>query len=176
MQAEFAEISKITRISAIKLRAFRFRRKTGEISVLNYCSNVSEISQARWWIETKFAARNFVAKFRAGWTNFRVLRTKFRFHETKFRSCGAKFRLSRIRSWLENTAVIIISCKTTCTCKRDHYFKKKHCNACYNCGDNLTHNGAFLLFLTLFETSRLRANTCISAISLKLCITCCYTS
>ena len=172
MQAKFAEISKIRRIPASFLFQTKNRRNFGATIVLmsvKFCKQGDESKR-------NFAARNFVAKFGAGWTKFRVLITKFRFHETKFRSCGAKFRLSRIRSWLENTAVIIISCKTTCTCKRDHYFKKKHCNACYNCGDNLIHNGAFLLFLTLFETSRLRANTCISAISLKLCITCCYTS
>ena len=67
--------------------------------------------------------RNFVAKFRAGWTKFRVIRTKFRFHQTKFRSGGAKFRMpernfvwiSRICSWPQNTVVIITSYKSTIT-------------------------------------------------------------
>ena len=117
MQTKFAEISEITRISAIKLRTFASDEKAAKFRCF-YCSNVGEISQARWLIETKFHGirRNFVAKFRARWTKFRVIRTKFRFDEakfrfgetkyrldeTKFRFHETKFRLSRICSWLQN--------------------------------------------------------------------------
>ena len=66
MQTKFAEISEITRISAIKLRTFASDEKAAKIRCF-YCSNVGEISQARWLIETKFRGMrwNFVAKFRA---------------------------------------------------------------------------------------------------------------
>ena len=82
-------------------------------------------------------------------TEFRVIRTKFHFHETKYRFDETKFRLSRIRSWLQNTTVIITSCKSTCTCKRDHNLTEKHRNDCYNCGENLRQNGAFWLVASL---------------------------
>ena len=152
MQTKFAEISEITRISAIKLRTFASDEKAAKFRCF-YCSNVGEISQARWLIETKFRSRrrNFVAKFRARWTKFRVIRTKFRFgetkyrlDETKFRFHETKFRLSRICSWYRIT-VIITSCKSTGTYKSDHYCKKKHRNDCYNCGEVLRQNGAFWL-------------------------------
>ena len=92
----------------------------------------ARFSQTMWWIEKKFRGmrRNFVGKFRAGRTKFRFAETKYRFDETKFLSGGAKFRLSRIGSWLQNAAVIITSCKRTCTCKHDHYLKKKHVYKC----------------------------------------------
>ena len=117
MQTKFAEISEITRISAIKLRTFASDEKAAKFRCF-YCSHVGKISQAGWLIETKFRGmrRNFVAKFRARWTKFRVIRTKFRFDEakfrfgetkyrldeTKFRFHETKFRLSRICSWLQN--------------------------------------------------------------------------
>ena len=108
MQMKFAEISETTQISAIKFRTFVSGENAAKFRFF-YCSNVGEISQAMWWVETKFRGmrRNFVAKFRAGRTKFRVIRTKFRvdevkfrfdetkyrFDETKFRSGGAKFCL-----------------------------------------------------------------------------------
>ena len=46
MQTKFAEISEITRISAIKLRTFASDEKAAKFLCF-YCSNVSEISQAR---------------------------------------------------------------------------------------------------------------------------------
>ena len=147
MQTKFAEISEITRISAIKFRTFVSDENAAKFRCF-YCSNVGEISQATWWIKTKFCGmrRNFVGKSRAGRTKFHVIRTKFHFHETKFCLGGTKSRLSRIGgSWLQNVAVIITSCKRTSTCKRDHYLKKKHRNDCYNCGENLRQNSAFWL-------------------------------
>ena len=108
MQMKFAEISETTQISAIKFRTFVSGENVAKFRFF-YCSNVGEISQAIWRVETKFRGirRNFVAKFRAGRTKFRVIRTKFRvdevkfrfdetkyrFDETKFRSGGAKFCL-----------------------------------------------------------------------------------
>ena len=121
MQTKFSEISEITRISAIKLRTFASDEKAAKFRCYPYCSNVGEISQARWLIETKFPCmrRNFVAKFRARWTKFRVIRTKFRFDEAKFRFGETKYRLdetkfrfhetkfclSRIGSWLPHVKV-----------------------------------------------------------------------
>ena len=74
LQTKFAEISEVTRISAIKLRTFASDEKVAKFRCF-YCSNVGEISQARSLIKTKF----------------RVIRTKFRFDEEKFRFV-AKFR------------------------------------------------------------------------------------
>jgi len=160
MQTKFAEISEITRISAIKLRTFASDEKAAKFRCF-YCSNVGEISQARWLIETKFRGMrpNFVAKFRARWTKFRVVRTKFRFDEARFRFDETKYRLDETKFCFHETkfrlsknfvadyriTVIITSCKSTGTCKRDHYCKKKHRNNCYNCGDVLRQNGAFWL-------------------------------
>ena len=110
MQTKFAEISEITRISAIKLRTFASDEKAAKFRCF-YCSNVGEISQPRWVIETKFRGmrRSFVAKFRVIRTKFRFDEAKFRFgetkyrlDETKFRFHETKFRLSRICSWLQN--------------------------------------------------------------------------
>ena len=46
MQAKFAEISEITRISAIKLRPFASDEKAAKFRCF-FCSTVGEISQAR---------------------------------------------------------------------------------------------------------------------------------
>ena len=87
MQTKFAEIGEITRISAINLRTFASNEKAAKFRCF-YCSNVGEISQARWLIETKFRAR---------WTKFRVIRTKFRFDEAKFRFGETKYRLDETK-------------------------------------------------------------------------------
>ena len=156
MQTKFAEISEITRISAIKLRTFASEEKAAKFRCF-YCSNVGEISQARWLIETKFRGMrwNFVAKFRARSTkrNFvsakrNIVWTRRNFAFTKrnfvFQEFVADYRIT----------VIITSCKSTGTCKRDHYCKKKHRNDCYNCGEVLRQNSAFWLvtFFTSFWT------------------------
>ena len=138
-----------------------------------------------WWIETKFRGmrRNFVGNFLPVGRNCISLernfpkRNEISFWWGEISSAGAKFRLSRIGSWLQNAAVIITSCKRTCTCKRrDHYLKKKHCNDCYNCGENLRHDGAFWLVPSLllsqhnFVVNVSLPNRCISTISLRLSI------
>ena len=46
-----------------------------------YCFNVGEISQARWWIETKFRG---MIKFHASWMKFSFIKMKFCFDEAKF--------------------------------------------------------------------------------------------
>lgn len=79
MKAKFAEISEFWRILTITLRSFVSDKKAGEISV--HCSNVGEISQARWWIKTKFRG---MMKFRASWMKFCIMKTKFCFDEAKF--------------------------------------------------------------------------------------------
>ena len=125
MQTKFAEISEITRISAIKLRTFASDEKAAKFRCF-YCPNVGKISQARWLIETKFRGmrRNFVAKFRARWTKFsqsfasNIVWTRRNFAFTKwsfvFQEFVADYRIT----------VIITSCKSTGTCKRDHYRKR----------------------------------------------------
>ena len=65
MQAKFAEI---TRISAIKLRTFASDGKAAKFRCF-YCSDVGEISQGRWLIETKF--RGMRQKFASALTKFR---------------------------------------------------------------------------------------------------------
>ena len=93
-----------------------------------YCSNVGEISQARWLTKRNsvLAKRNIV------WTRRKFAFTKRNF---VFQEFVADYRIT----------VIITSCKSTGTCKRDHYCKKKHRNDCYNCGEVLRQNGAFWL-------------------------------
>ena len=86
-------------------------------------------------LERSFAStkRNFVsAKRNIVWTrrNFAFTKRNFVFQEFV-----ADYRIT----------VIITSCKSTGTCKRDHYCKKKHRNDCYNCGEVLRQNGAFWL-------------------------------
>ena len=136
MQTKFATISEITRISAIKFRTFVSDENAAKFWCF-YCSNAGEISQAMWWIETKFRGMrgNFVRKFRASRTKFRLIRTMFDcFASTKRNFVSAKRIIvltkrnfiSWICSWLQDAAVIITSGKRTCTCKRDHYLKKKH--------------------------------------------------
>ena len=112
--------------------------------------------------------RSFVAKFSARWTKFRVIRTKFRFDEAKFRFGKTKYRLDetkfRFQTFHETKfrlpernfvfqvfvadyrIAVIITCKSTGTCKRDHYLKKKHRNDCYNCGEILNEDGATTWF------------------------------
>ena len=164
MQTKFAEISEITRISAIKLRTFASDEKAAIFRCF-YCSNVGEISQARWLIETKFrgmmrnfmpVGRNFVSlerSFASTKRNFvsakrNIVWTRRNFAFTKrnfvFQEFVADYRIT----------VIITSCKSTGTCKRDHYCKKKHRNDCYNCGAVLRQNSAFWLvtFFTSFWT------------------------
>ena len=192
MRTKFAEISEITRISAIKLRTFASHEKATKFRCF-YCSNVGEISQARWLIETKFrgmrrnfvpVGRNFVSlerSFASTKRNFvsakrNIVWTRQNFASTKrnfvFQEFVADYRIT----------VIITSCKSTGTCKRDHYCKKKHRNDCYNCGEVLRQNGAFWLlifFLLLsqhnFVLNVSLADTCISAICLRLSIACWYT-
>ena len=119
-------------------------------------------------LERSFAStkRNFVsAKHNVVWTrrNFAFTKRNFVFQEFV-----ADYRIT----------VIITSCKSTGTCKRDHYCKKKHRNDCYNCGEVLKKNGALILtrniFLLLSEHNFVSnvslANRCICAISLKLSI------
>ena len=131
MQTKFAEISEITRISEIKLRTFASDEKVAKFRCF-YCSNVGEISQARWLIERKFRGsfastkRNFVsAKRNIVWTRQNFASTKRNF---VFQEFVADYRIT----------VIITSCKGTGTCKGDHYWKKKHHNDCYNCGEVFT--------------------------------------
>ena len=134
MQTKFAEISEITRISAIKLRTFASDEKAAKFRCF-YCPNVGKISQARWLIGTKFRGmrRNFVsAKRNIVWTRQNFASTKRNF---VFQEFVADYRIT----------VIITSCKSTGTCKRNHYWKKKHHNDFYNCGEVLTQNGAFWL-------------------------------
>ena len=81
MQAKFAEISEITRISAIKMRTFvldKMRRNFGASIVL---------MSAKF---RKVMNRNEISRHE---TEFRVIRTKFHFHETKYRFDETKFRL-----------------------------------------------------------------------------------
>ena len=148
MQTKFAEISEITRISAIKLRTFASDEKAAKFRCF-YCPNVGKISQARWLIETKFRCviscpldeiscfastkRNFVsAKRNIVWTRQNFASTKRNF---VFQEFVADYRIT----------VIITSCKSTGTCKRNHYWKKKHHNDFYNCGEVLRQKGAFWL-------------------------------
>ena len=84
---------------------------------------------------------------------------------TRFQEFVADYRID----------VIITSRKSTGTCKPDHYLKKKHRNDCYNCGEISRQNGAVWLvtFLVLSQHNFVSlANTCISAISLKLSLAC----
>ena len=153
MQTKFAKISEITRIPAIRLRTFASDEKAAKFRCF-YCSDVGEISQARWLIETKFRGmkRNFVPvnfvslerSFASTKRNFvsakrNIVWTRRNFAFTKrnfvFQEFVADYRIT----------VIITSCKSTGTCKRDHYCKKKHRNDCYNCGEVLRQNGAFWL-------------------------------
>ena len=77
---------------------FRFRRESGEISVLllfycrrNFASKVinrNKISRH----ETKFRC-----EIRTRWTKFRVIRTKFRFDEAKLRFGETKYRLDETK-------------------------------------------------------------------------------
>ena len=193
MQTKFAEISEITRISAIKLRTFASDEKAAKFRCF-YCSNVGEISQGKEINRNEISRHQ--AKFRPRWTKFRVIRTKWTKNEAKFR-CGETMRniVSTRRNFASTKrnfvfqefvadyriTVIITSCKSTGTCKRDHYWKKKHRNDCYNCGEVLRQNRVFWLetfFLLLsqhnFVLNVSLTNTCISAISLKLSITCWY--
>ena len=117
----------------MQIANFRFRRKSGEFRCF-YCSNVGEISQGKEINRNEISRHQ--AKFRARWTKFRVIRTKFRFDEAKFR-CGETMRniVSTRRNFASTKrnfvfqefvadyriTVIITSCKSTGTCKRDHY-------------------------------------------------------
>ena len=146
MQTKFAEISEITQISAIKWRTFPSDEKAARFRCSFYCSNVGKISQARWLIETKFrgmrrnfvpVGRNFVSLERSFASNIVWTRRNFAFTKRSFvfQEFVADYRIT----------VIITSCKSTGTCKRDNYCKKKHRNDCYNCGEVLRQNGAFWL-------------------------------
>ena len=94
MQTKFAEISEITRISAIKLRTFASDEKAAKFRCF-YCSNVGEISQGKEINRNEISRHQ--AKFRARWTKFRVIRTKFRFDEAKFRFGETKYRLDETK-------------------------------------------------------------------------------
>ena len=170
MQRKFAEISEITRISAIILRTFASDEKAAKFRCF-YCSNVGEISQARWLIETKFRAR---------WTKFRVIRTKFRFDETKFRFGETKFRLSRICSWLQNNCNHHLMQKYRYM-EAWSLLKKETSQRLLQLWRGFEAKRCFLtldFFLLLsqhnFVLNVLLANRCISAISWKLSIACWY--
>ena len=153
MQTKFAEISEITRISAIKLRTFASDEKAAKFRCIycvsakcrrNFASKVinrNEISLRNFVpvgrnfvsLERRLAStkRNFFsAKRNIVWTRRNFASTKRNF---VFQEFVADYRIT----------VIITSCKSTGTCKRDHYCKKKHRNDCYNCGEVLRQNGAF---------------------------------
>ena len=86
-----------------------------------------------------------MAKFRARWTKFRVIRTakgNIVWTRRNFASTKRNFVFQEFVADNRIT-VIITSCKRTGTCKRDHYWKKKHRNGCYNCGVVLRQNRAF---------------------------------
>ena len=72
-----------------KLRTFFSNEKTAKFRCI-YCSNVGEISQSRWWTDTRFYGirRNFISKFRARkdenschWNEISSAETKFRFQK-----------------------------------------------------------------------------------------------
>ena len=148
MQAKFAEISEITRISATKLRTFASDEEAAKFRCF-HCSDVGEVSQARWLIETKFRGmrRNFVPVRR----NLMSLERSFASTKRNFVSAKRNIVLTRRNFVFQEfvadyrITVIITSCKSTGTCKRDHYWKKKHRNECHNCGEVLRRNGAFWL-------------------------------
>ena len=73
MRANFAEIRRNSRISANKLRNFVSDENSAKFRRI-YFSSPCEISEARWWTETKVRGmnRNFVAKFRESSAKFRV--------------------------------------------------------------------------------------------------------
>ena len=157
MQTKFAEISEITRISAINANCelslqTKKRRNFGASIVLMS----AKFRKARRLIETKFrgirrnfvsVGRNFVSlerSFASTKRNFvsakrNIVWTRRNFASTKrnfvFQEFVADYRIT----------VIITSCKSTGTWKRDHYWKKKHRNDCYNCGEVLRQNRVFWL-------------------------------
>ena len=94
-------------------------------------------------IRTKF--RFDEAKFRFGKTKYRLDEKKFRFHETKFRLPERNFVFQEFVADYR-IAVIITSCKSTGTCKRGPYLKKKHRNDCYNSGEILKQDVATTWF------------------------------
>ena len=172
-----------------KLREFRqsnfelsFQTKMRQFRCF-YCSNVGGFRK-----QCDESKRNFAAwdEFSFRRTKRNIVLTKRNFAPTKQnfvqveRNFVCRNEISSFKNWLADYR-IITSCKRICTCKHDHYLKKKHRNDCYNCGENLRQNGAFWLVASLllsqhnFVVNVSLANTCISTISLKLSIACWFT-
>ena len=135
MQAKFNEINEMTRISAIKFRTFASDEKAAKFRCF-YCSDVGEISQVRCLIETKFrgmrrnfvpVGRNFVSlerSFASTKRNFVSEKRNIVWKRRNFASTKLNFVFQEFVADYR-IAVIITSCKSTGTCKSDHYLKKE---------------------------------------------------